>query len=424
VSLRSLALVLVGCVSVFGREAVQEFRLPNGLRVLLAENHERPLVRLEFRTAWQPSREPEGLGEFLGELLKTSGAGPLSRDAFQGFLEVRALRLSFAVLPRSFAWSILSDSQSQDGAFEALALAATRPDLDGAAMEARRQSLIQAFREQSPRIRVEDRFLRRIGDPSRSLIPEEGSLNRVEYQALLQLARRILRPENAVLVIQGDMNLSQARQLSMLHLGAWARGSQVPAAARPLAQTPPTRTWLIREAGTAIQVKLGSPGTAEPPLSASILELCAWLAQREVASSLPTPLKQGAFRSLAGGGWKLEVAGGTSMPEVMDAVQALLRHLRGLKLGSEDMAAARRAWMAGKQSRVLHPQQEAASLAERALLSDRVEEDTEQLTAEGVQAALQQLFAANSISYFISGGVPQDTAWLVKAGLGPVETVN
>lgn len=416
--------MLAGCVSVFGGEAVQEFRLPNGLRVLLAENHERPLVRLEFRTAWQPSREPEGLGEFLGELLKTSGAGPLSRDAFQGFLEGRALRLSFAVLPRSFAWSILSDSQSQDGAFEALTMAATRPDLDGAAMEARRHSLLQAFREQSPRIRAEDRFLRRIGDPSRSLIPEEGSLHRVEFQALLQLARRILRPENAVLVIQGDMNLSQARQLSMLHLGAWARGSQVPVAGRPPAPTPPTRTWLIREAGTAIQIKAGSPGLGDPPLPTPALAICAWLVQREIASGLPSPLKQSTFQALTGGGWKLEVAGGTSLPEAMDAVQTVFRHLREIRLGTEDLAAARQAWLAENHSRVLHPQQEAASLAERALGSGRIEEDVDHLTAEGLQVAISQMLAAGAISYFVAGGVPQDAAWLVKAGLGPVETVN
>ena len=47
---------------------------PMGCRSCLAENHERPLVRLELRTAWNPSEEPPGkagLGGFLADLLET-----------------------------------------------------------------------------------------------------------------------------------------------------------------------------------------------------------------------------------------------------------------------------------------------------------------------------------------------------------------
>ena len=419
-----------GILAVSGAASVQEFRLPNGLRVLLSENHERPLVRLELRTAWDPAEEPpgkEGLGGFLAELLKTSRAGPLNREAFQLFLEDRALRFSFSMQSRSFAWSVLADSQGQDGAFESLAMAATRPDFDGIALEARRQSYIQAFKERTPRVRAEDRFRRRIGDPSRSMLPEEGSLNRIELQDLVLLSRRVLRPEKSVLVIQGDMNLPQAKQLAMLHLGAWGPSSQErvsPARGQLPEQPPPTRTWVIREAGRAVQIRLGGSLPADKTMPASTLAICTWLAERELASSLPVPLVKAKIHSYPDGAWMIEVDSEKSVPEAMAAVEKLLTRLRGKGGDAGEWIAARKAWNAERKNRALHPQQEAASLADRALRSGGLTEGVDSLKAEDIQTALRQLFSAGACSYFIMGGFPQDVDWLTKAGLGPVELVN
>ena len=419
-----------GSLAVSGVHALQEFRLPNGLRVLLAENHERPLVRLELRTAWDPAEEPrgkEGLGGVLAEMLKSSRAGNLTREAFQRFLEDRALRFSFSMQPRGLAWSVLSDSQGQEAAFESLAMAATRPEFDGTVLEARRQSYIKAFKERTPRIRAEDRFRHRIGDPSKSMLPEEVSLNRIEFQDLLMLSRRILRPEKSIMVIQGDMNLPQAKQLAMLHLGAWGPGSQEPVAPvrdQLLVQPTPTRTWVIREAGKAIQIKLGSSLPGNRSLTSSTLAICAGLAERELASSLPLPLVKAAFRSFPDGGWMIEAVSEKSVPETMEAVAKLLTRLRTKGGEASVLIAARKAWTAERKNRVLHPQQEAASLADRLVRSGEIKESLDNLKDEDIQSGLRQLFSAEACSYFIIGGLPQDADWLVKAGLGPVEIVN
>ena len=425
--LRALILVVAGVMAAFGADSVQDFHLPNGLRVLLAENHERPLVRLELRTAWDPSEEPTGkagIGGFLAEMLKTNGAGPLKRDAFQRFLEDRALRLSFSMNPRSFAWSVLSDSQGQDGAFESLAMAVTRPDFDGIAFEARRQGYLKAFKERTPQTRAEDRFRRRVGDPSRALLPDEESLSRIELQDLVVLSRQVLRPEKSVLVIQGDMNLAQAKQLAMLHLGAWGPGRQEPVSPALLDPAPLTRTWLIREAGKAIRIRVGAAWLPRPPMPATTLAICTWLVERELASGLPSPLVKAEFQSFPEGGWRLEAVSGQSAPEAMEAVQALLRRLREKRIEVGELTAARRVWAVTRKSRTLHPQQEAESLAERALRSGGLKEGVDDLQVDDLQAALLQLFSAEACSYLIVGALPQDSTWLVKAGLDPVETIN
>ena len=429
-NLRALTLAVAGCVALAGAEAVQEFQLPNGLRILLVENHERPLVRLELRTAWDASEEPrgkEGVGGYLGDMLRTSGAGLLKRDAFQRFIEDRALGFTFAMTPRAFAWSVLSDSQGQDDAFESLAMAATRPNLDGPVAEARRQGYIKAFKARTPRDRAEALFLRRIGGPSSLTLPEEGSLNRIEYQDLVQLSRRVLRPEKSVLVIYGDINLPQAKQLSMLHLGAWGPSPEkalLPA--KPIPDPPsPTRTWVVPETGRTVQIRVGASARDSVLLPRTALRACAWLAKRELQSGLPPLFEQTDFQISPEGTWLIKgvASPGRSAPEALDAIQKLLKRLQGDAFGTTDLAAARSIWNAERGNRGLHPQEETAFLADRALRSTRLGEE-EEFSAERLQAALRQLFAAEACSYFIQGEVPQEDAWLVKAGLGPVETVR
>ena len=57
-------------------QPVQTFRLPSGLQVRLVEDHDRPLVRLEFRVTWKPGEIPpgrEGLVSFMARLLEAPG---------------------------------------------------------------------------------------------------------------------------------------------------------------------------------------------------------------------------------------------------------------------------------------------------------------------------------------------------------------
>lgn len=273
-------------------------------------------------------------------------------------------------------------------------------------------------------MRAEARFQRRIGDPSGSLLPDEGSLARIGFQDLLLMARRVLRPERSVLVIQGDVNLSQAKQLTMLHLGAWGPGSQEPVPTAPAEQAPPIRTWMIRGAETPVRIKFGAAFVAEKPVPLSTMAICSWLVRRELAFSLPPPMMKAELRTFPAAGWMIETVSGKSVPEAMEAVQKLLLRLREKRFDAAEMNAARAAWNVERTNQVLHPQQEAASLADQALSSGGLYERVDNLRAEDVQAVFGQLFSAEACSYFVVGAVSQDAAWLAKAGLDPVETVN
>ena len=424
---RFLMLALSGCLSLAGADAPREFRLPNGLRVLLLENHERPLVRLELRALCEPSEEPpgkEGACAFLARMLGICGVGQLKREGFQRFIEDRGLRYSFTREPRAFAWSILSDSQSQDSAFEGLSLAATRPVLDGPETEAQRQACFRVLKESSPRARAEAAFLQRVEDPSASLVPDAANLNRIEFEDLVRLSRRILRPERAVLVIVGDMNPAQARQMATLHLGTWGPAPEerlAPARTSLPSRPIPTRTWAVQEGRGPVRIRVGAPTPASGAPSAAGLGMCAWLAKRELEDRLPAALAEATFRISVDGTWQIAATAspGTTTPGAMEAVQRLLGRLRERGADASMLAAARAAWLAEQRSLALHPRRQADALAEQALRPPRPEGGEEDL-----QSITRRLFAAEACFYFVTGPLPQDAGWLEKAELGPVEVIN
>jgi predicted Zn-dependent peptidase len=423
---------LITCLAAHGASSVQEFRLPNGLRVLLSENHERPLVRLELRTLWDPAEEPrgkEGVGGFLGEMLKVSGVGPYKQPAFQRFLEDRALRFSFAAQSGNFAWSVLSDSQGQDAAFESLSMAVSQPVLEETQIEAQRQRFIQSLKARTRLRQAEDRFERSMGSPAGMMLPLESSIGRIEASDLRILLRRVLRPEKTVLVIQGDVNLAQAKQLTMLHLGAWGPGSQdpVPPVREKLPDQPPsTRTWIARGTGTPVEIKVGARVVLGPPTPSFVFEFSGRLLKRELALEAPGALAKMEFETFSNGTWMLSATAtpGKSVPEAMQAVQALLVRWQGKSTGDRDLSQAREGWRKDKAIRALHPQLEAASLAERALAGGDLDERVDRLTADDIQSLFRRMFTPEGVFYFVTGAAPGDPAQLEKAGQGPVDIVN
>lgn len=431
-NVKVLVPVLLLSLSAKGAPAIQDFRLPNGLRVLLAENHERPLVRLEMRTAWEPTEEPlgkEGITGFLAQVLDASGVGPYSREGFHRFLEERALRFSFSMEPRHLAWSVFSDSQGQDAAFQSLSLAVTRPVLDATIAGTQRERMLQELKERSPAERAEDRFRASIGDPGNVLFPSESTLGRIEISDLDTLLHRIVRPERTVLVIQGDMNLAQARQLTMLHFGAWGpRMPQLDPVTQRKGTEPlqPTRIWMVRKAGTTLEIRLGAPSPAGAPMSAFSCFACAWLAKRELTTRLAKPFEFSEFQPLANGAWMitLKTTSGTEIVDALRAVRQLVSQLRETKIEAPEWAAAREAWRMESRLRSLHPREEAAFLADQALPDSSLQDWSRELSPEETQSAMDRLFNPEGVVYFVAGAVPGDTAPLEKAGFGPVEMVK
>lgn len=410
----------------------QSFQLPNGLRVVLMENHERPLVRLELQLPWDPAEEPEGkegMGGFLAELLARAGGGPYKRAALQQYLEERALRYSFSMDARRFKWSMLAESQAQDAAFEGLALTVMRPQWDPAQVTEQRQRFQQANTEKSARQRAEDRFRRRIGDPEALRIPAEASLNRINDADLEALMRRVVRPEKAVLVILGDMSLAQARQLAVLHLGAWGPRPEAPVGETKASSAEPAgrlRLWAVKNGGGVVEILAGAaPSNSEPPSQAE-RELLQQLLTRDASSQSPTALASLDWQLWPNGAWLLKASGsaGKTAPEVLEALRAWLLQRRVRPIAEQEMADLRAARRMMRATRNLHPEREAQRLAAETLAGRSEDAVLDGLSASTLTEMLQRMLAPERTAYFVTGALPADAEGFSKAGLGAISWIN
>ncbi len=432
--MRSILLVpaLILTLTLGATTAPQVYRLPNGLRLILAENHERPIVRLELRTALEPADMPrgkEGLEGYLFDVLSAAGAGDHSRAAFRDFLDSRALRFRRARYASSLAWSVVSDSQGQDAAFEALALAVARPRLDASQVELWRQQFIRSTKEQSSRQQAEDAFLRAIRDPGRVAMPSAVSIHRIENADLDVMLRHVVRPERSVLVVQGDLNLGQAKQLALLHLGAWGPRATPPVA--PAEDKTPsvlreTRTWIVREAGVAPEILAGGCTPAQEATSTALRSVVDRLVRLEMGGMLPEGLLSADVEIKEGGSWliRVKMREGRPATEGLQFVQDVCNRLENKQLTESAFAEARKRWQIERTARGLHPERDAEHLAELALRNASLEDPLDQLAAKDLEQLLRRMFDRRQLRYHVTGEIREDGGLFEKLGLAPVSVVD
>ena len=411
-------LFAMACLVAPAQAPVQEFKLANGLSCLLLENHERSMVRMELTARWDPALDPSvrnGMVGFLARLLESSGAGPYGRPEYNRAADDLGLVLSFEGRTDGFHWGVLTDSRSQEAAFEFLANGVFRPVIDSPAVEAERQILLKKAAGTPLREGAIARFLWNLQDPRVTLAPAGAGLDHLELQDLWTLQRRLIRPENAVLVLYGDLSLTQAKELAFLHLGVWGP-SPVPAPAWAAARMPfgPKFTALLEGARAELWVGAprSGPGGAKEELLAILLER--------------------AFRNPVGDldlGLELDPAG----PMIIRAAARdaskdpllpglLLDHLR--LLGSqgftaEELSRAKIQWRARNAALALHPEALLQSILRRPSAPA-----AEALTVAEVNQALSAWLQPEGLRYLLLGGDAATLKAAEKSGLGPAILVK
>lgn len=230
------------------------FTLPNGLKVLLFEDHSLPLLRGELRVDLPPPpQDGEAWLRPLGfHMLAAGGSGARSAAAFALASDAIGLELRLRTGPDAALWTFAVRSQDQETAFGLLADQVARPAFDPLALEPARTLAWSELSESDAQIRAQLRFTR-----SLSALPEpdERALGAVDPPALLAWHRRLFRPDRATLVLWGDLDGAQARQVTLLALGAWTAQPQPASGPAPFAAEP--GPFLAALPGEAPSVALG-----------------------------------------------------------------------------------------------------------------------------------------------------------------------
>jgi zinc protease len=221
----------------------QEATLANGVRLVVVESHEQPVLSVTLSLpagSAYDARGKEGQAAMVAQLL-TKGAGNRSAEEIAAAIEgVGGTLVSF--VDDDFL-TVRSDVLSPNAAlaFELLADAVIRPTFPESELELLRTQTLTALQlEQSQPAALAQRYFARAlyGQHPYARRPSAASVRAITRADLVAFQRARLRSAGALLVVAGDISLDSARALATSALSQWT-GAPAAAAAFP---TPPARS--------------------------------------------------------------------------------------------------------------------------------------------------------------------------------------
>ncbi|HJU64407.1 MAG TPA: pitrilysin family protein, partial [Gemmatimonadaceae bacterium] len=221
----------------------QEATLTNGVRLVVVESHEQPVLSVTLSVpagSAYDARGKEGQAAMVAQLL-TKGAGSRSAEEFAAAIEgVGGTVVSIA---NDDFLTLRADVLSPNAAlaFDLMADAIVRPTFPQTELELLRTQTLTALQlEQSQPAALAQRYFARTlyGQHPYARRPTAASIRAITRQDLVSFQGARLRPAGALLVVAGDITLDSVRSLATAAFAAWTGG---PAAAGAFA-TPPART--------------------------------------------------------------------------------------------------------------------------------------------------------------------------------------
>lgn len=245
--------------------AFRETALPNGLRLLVVENHAHPVATVYLLVGSGSSSVPAervGLAGVMAELLpkgtatrtgaQVSGAieatgGSIGAGSAEDYVNVYSTVLS-EHLP--LAMELVAD----------VGMNPSFPEDEVASARDRAVAQLQQWMA-DPSYVANRRFGERLyGNHPYGRFRSPQTLAALDRQAFVDFHRAHFHPGNALLVVAGDVDPARVEAMARQHFGGWARGQAPAPGYVPLAAGAPTRILLVHRPG-AVQssVRAGSP---------------------------------------------------------------------------------------------------------------------------------------------------------------------
>ncbi|HYO99421.1 MAG TPA: pitrilysin family protein [Pyrinomonadaceae bacterium] len=208
----------------------KSFKLANGLTVMLVEQHNLPVVAvtLNFLSGSEanPATKP-GLASFMADMLDE---GTTKRSALQIADDAAAIGSTLASRSSSdAAWvAVRTLKKNADAAFDLVADVALRPAFEAKEIErVRNDRLTQILQQRdNPNVLASQIFNSEVYGTEHPYgyteLGTEQSIKTVTREDMLKFWQAGYVPENAALVVAGNLNESELRTLAEKHFGKWA----------------------------------------------------------------------------------------------------------------------------------------------------------------------------------------------------------
>lgn len=422
--MRALPILLVACASLAPGQLeaqAEAFQLPSGLTCRLVEAHDQPFVRFNLEVRWNPKAEAQaGIGQVLASLFEAGGAGGDTHAAFQQAMDDLGVGFTFTARRGSFQWTVAADSRSQELVLDRLADAVFRPRFDAGLLETQRQAWFQRLKEPSAWDLGVASFLWDLGDPATLAPPVDQVFQEVDLDRMEAFRNRVLRPENAILAIHGDVSLTQAKELVYQHFGLWAPRPRVVPDPGPAPAPPPVAFRAVLENRDAAELWAGEPPLAEA--SPALMEVLGLLVE-----DLPKAVAPGVRRTCAvGPGQPLVIklrAEGAAREVLPGVLRGTLSALRTRGFTAADLDRARRRWKARRAALPLHPADLLDQL-QKGNLDPAFEGSVDAVDPGAIQAVLARLLDPASLRCLALGADASLVQAAEKAGFGKAVLVR
>ena len=206
----------------------KEFKLKNGIKVLVVENHKLPRVNYSLRFDRKPIvvGEKAGVISLLGSMLG-NGTTSISKDEFNE--EVDFLGASVNVgFGSGFAFTL---TKNNERVLDLFSDAVINPLLTEEEFEKEKEKLIEGLKSQKKDI---DAISGRVGDAlsygkshAYGEFITEQTIDNISFQDVLDYHAKYFIPNNVYIVVIGDVNYKNVKSLISEKFGTWKKGKNI-----------------------------------------------------------------------------------------------------------------------------------------------------------------------------------------------------
>ena len=233
----------------------QEATLPNGVRLIVVENHKLPVISVELAFAAGRSYDANGksgAADMVATLL-TKGAGKRTADEFSAAIE--GIGGSIGAGADADFLTVSANFLSPDApyAMGLMADAVVRPTFADKEVELARTQLLSALQlEQSQPASIASRFFAKglYGDHPYGRRADVASAKAITRVDLVGFQSTRLRPAGALLVFAGDISLAKAKELAGKAFAGWSGAAPAPMIFKGTPTRTSTEILLVHRAGS------------------------------------------------------------------------------------------------------------------------------------------------------------------------------
>ncbi len=206
----------------------KEFKLKNGIRVLVVENHKLPRINYSLRFDRKPIVEGEKTGviSLLGSMLG-NGTTNIPKDDFNEEVDFLGAGINVG-FGSGFAFTLTKNNEK---VLDLFSDAVINPLLTEEEFEKEKDKLIEGLKSQKKDI---DAISGRVGDAlsygkshAYGEFISEQTIDNIKFEDILDYHAKYFIPNNVYIVVIGDVNYKEVKSLISEKFGVWEKGKPI-----------------------------------------------------------------------------------------------------------------------------------------------------------------------------------------------------